>query len=116
MPVPPSITSRAWVHAHATPHARQLQSQRRACSVTAAAALQACSCVVYRTCGAERFSHFMPTLLLDAPYWLVGLLMLVGIVLIFTGLRRQQVNLRTAGIALAALAALLLVLRFTVQT
>ena len=58
----------------------------------------------------------MTSLLFNAPYWLLALLVLVAVALIFTGLRRQQGQLRIAGIALIALAALLLVLRLTVMT
>jgi hypothetical protein len=56
------------------------------------------------------------SLLFDAPYWLIVLLAVAGIVVAYMGMNRQQKNLRTAGIALLGIAALLLVLRFTVET
>ena len=58
----------------------------------------------------------MTNLLFNSPYWLVSLLGVLAFVLLFTGMRRGQTNVRTAGIALFALVALLLVFRFTVDT
>ena len=58
----------------------------------------------------------MASLLFDAPYWLLILLALAGAVTFYLGLNRQEQNLRTAGFALFGAAAVLLVLRFTVET
>lgn len=58
----------------------------------------------------------MTTLLFDAPAWLLVLLAIVGLAVTFTGLRRGQINMRNTGLAMLAAAALLFVLRATVQT
>jgi hypothetical protein len=58
----------------------------------------------------------MTTLLFDAPTWLLALLAVFGLAVTFTGLRRGQINMRNTGLAMLAAAALLFVLRATVQT
>jgi hypothetical protein len=58
----------------------------------------------------------MTSMLLNSPYWLIALLGVLAVVLMLTGLRRNQPNLRIGAMAVIALAALLLVLRFTVDT
>jgi hypothetical protein len=55
-------------------------------------------------------------MLLDAPYWLVGVLALAGVGVTLTGLRRRQEKMSRAGIALLAAAALLFVLHIAVPT
>jgi hypothetical protein len=58
----------------------------------------------------------MIDMLLDAPYWLVAMLALVGIGLLLSGLRRQQDKMSRSGIGLLAAAALLLILHIAVPT
>jgi hypothetical protein len=58
----------------------------------------------------------MMSLLLNAPYWLIVILAVLGVVVLFSGLRRQQQGVRTTGLVMIAAAALLLVLRATVPT
>src|SRR2546421_7051617 len=58
----------------------------------------------------------MISLLLNAPYWLIIILAVLGVVVLFSGLRRQQQGVRTIGLVMLAAAALLLILRATVPT
>lgn len=58
----------------------------------------------------------MTELLFDTPWWLPTLFAGVGVVLFITGNNRQESKVRSAGIALAALALLLLAVSYFVDT
>lgn len=58
----------------------------------------------------------MGSLLTNAPYWFVILLGLLGLAVAYTGLRRQQPTMRTWGLAVIGVAALLVVLRMVLPT
>src|SRR5689334_9067662 len=55
-------------------------------------------------------------MLLNAPLWIVGILVLVGVGLLFNGLRSGQEGLRKTAFVLFIVAALLLALRWFVPT
>jgi hypothetical protein len=56
------------------------------------------------------------TLLTNAPLWLLVMLPLIGVVLLVTGVQRDQKRLRTGGFGLILAALLLAILRWTVPT
>lgn len=58
----------------------------------------------------------MTDLIFDTPWWLPTLLGIIGIVLFITGNNRQEFRIRTAGLIVIALAILLIVVSFLVQT
>ena len=58
----------------------------------------------------------MSSLLFDAPYWIVALLAVAGIAVTWSAMQRQHLGLRKAGIGLLAVAAILLMLRLTIET
>src|SRR5258708_10963915 len=58
----------------------------------------------------------MTALLLNSPYWLIVILALIGVAVLFSGLRGGHAGQRKVSFVLLGLAALLLVLRMTVPT
>jgi hypothetical protein len=56
------------------------------------------------------------TLLTNAPLWLLVMLPLIGVVLLVTGVQRDEKRLRTGGFGLILAALLLAILRWTVPT
>jgi hypothetical protein len=58
----------------------------------------------------------MTSLITNAPYWFVGLLVVLGIAILFTGLRRSNPQMRTAGFVAILAAILLVVLRMVLPT
>jgi len=58
----------------------------------------------------------MADLLFDTPYWLLGLLVLLGVGLFISGNSRQEARVRTAGLGVIALAVLLVLLSYFIDT
>ena len=58
----------------------------------------------------------MADLLFDTPYWLLGLLVLLGVGLFISGNSRQEARVRTAGLGAIALAVLLVLLSYFIDT
>jgi hypothetical protein len=58
----------------------------------------------------------MTDLIFDTPWWLPTLIALVGVILFVRGNRRQQVNVRTAGVSVIGLAFLLAAVSYFVDT
>ena len=58
----------------------------------------------------------MMSLLFDAPIWMMLLLAMLGVVLGYMGMQRQQNGMRNAGVGMLCAAILLFILRTTVET